>query len=104
MLKNNHTPGPWVYKHYDICGPDDEDGDDTVIGTVGVSYGLRSGTYSIVRKGPEMEANARLMVAAPDMLSALIMMDDADTLSEIDAALKAVRSAIEKATNGLQNT
>jgi len=102
MGESKHTRGPWTYKHGDICGPDDADGDDLVLAAVGTSYGLRSSTYSIIRKGPEMKANAWLMAAAPDMLDALrkALNFIENTEGELGITLEsgdAVRAAIAKA-------
>jgi hypothetical protein len=55
MAQAKHTPGPWVADGVLINGP------DGMIGELG--FGLRG--------DPEMQANARLMAAAPDLLAAL---------------------------------
>jgi hypothetical protein len=54
MPQAKHTPGPWVADGVCINGP------DGMIGECG--FGLRG--------DPEMQANARLMAAAPDLLAA----------------------------------
>jgi hypothetical protein len=65
-MSNAHTPGPWV------VGPVD----DTVVthlGRDGVRYEIAAidGDYNSPDEWPTMEANARLIAAAPDMLDAL---------------------------------
>lgn len=62
----NFAPGPWV------VGP----ADDTVVtrlGADGVRYEIASidGDYNDPDLWPVMEANARLIAAAPDLLAAL---------------------------------
>ncbi len=95
-----HTPGPWE------VGPVD----DTVVTHVGVD-GVRyevaaiDGDYNQPETWPVMEANARLISAAPDMLAALKAMDAAlcdgfETAAGRLAgrkALIAARAAIAKA-------
>ena len=61
-----HTPGPWV------VGPID----DTVVthlGKDGIRYEVAAvdGDYNDPDEWPIMEANARLIAAAPDLLAAL---------------------------------
>lgn len=64
---SEHTPGPWVY-HYSRSDPADE----WIIGASGFSTVLAF----VVRDteaplpGATIEANARVMVAAPDLLDA----------------------------------
>lgn len=65
-MSRKHTPGPWV------VGPID----DTVVthlGKDGVRYEVAAidGDYNDPTNWPIMEANARLIAAAPDMLEAL---------------------------------
>lgn len=64
MVKHKHTPGPWV------VGPTD----DTVVthlGADGLRYEVAAidGDYNQPEVWPVMEANARLIAAAPDLLS-----------------------------------
>lgn len=65
-MTTKHTPGPWV------VGPTD----DTVVthlGADGTRYEIAQidGDYNQPETWPEMEANARLIAAAPDLLEAL---------------------------------
>lgn len=89
-----HTPGPWE------VGPVD----DTVVTHVGVD-GIRyevaaiDGDYNSPDEWPTMEANARVIAAAPDMLSALEHAREkmwAYGFSEND--LLPIREAIAKAS------
>lgn len=73
MSAAKHTPGPWV------VGPVD----DTVVthlGKDGVRYEVAAidGDYNEPDEWPVMEANARLISAAPDLLEALKSLCDAD--------------------------
>lgn len=66
-MTTKHTPGPWV------VGPTD----DTVVthlGKDGVRYEVAAidGDYNHPDKWPVMEANARLIAAAPELLGALV--------------------------------
>ena len=100
----SHTPGPWFVS----MKPDwDEDG------WMGVGvYDCDGGVYAVVDDEPETiarpfcEANAPLIVAAPEMLE--VLEDLLDTLEEaarsemdddgmVSAALSDVRDAIRKA-------
>ena len=65
-MRAKHTPGPWV------VGP----ADDTVVthlGADGLRYEIAQidGDYNQPETWPVMEANARLIAAAPDLLHAL---------------------------------
>jgi len=48
----------------------------------------------------QCEANARLIAAAPDLLDACKAVDEATRGGDYEAAFKAVRAAIAKATGG----
>ena len=92
---SKHTPGPWYDvgawvevedgKVAEICSCNPDDFDQKRLGR----------TYN------EMCANARLIAAAPDMLEALMMCDEAmDYMSEYDIPLmlpERVKFAIAKA-------
>lgn len=65
----SHTPGPWVK---DIAKWRDEDAESEMImvfGKEGVGYGRIAHVYA--ECGGEVEANARLIAAAPELLEAL---------------------------------
>ena len=98
-----HTPGPWKLEPYDSCLA----GDDFQWGGIwagpvmldGIDYGQPA--YATIK--PEtlerMEADARLIAAAPDLLDALLMvLDDPDALDGRPRTYECVRSAIAKAT------
>jgi hypothetical protein len=64
-VKNTHTPGPWTISgtHHSIgIAPDD---------------GKSDGLASVFGCGPQAEANAALIAAAPDMFDALQAIVDA---------------------------
>ncbi len=93
-MKNTHTPGPWTISgtHHSIgIAPDD---------------GKSDGLASVFGCGPQAEANARLIAAAPELLSALEAAYNAiawdipgGNLSdqEEDALLDVIREALRKA-------
>ncbi len=80
-----HTPGPWTFN-----------GDHVVAGTHTV---VADPFASDALFGGEGEANANLIAAAPEMLSALeAICDDADEDTDSGAAILATaRAAIAKA-------
>lgn len=82
---SNHTPGPWSY--WSGYNPFDkieaqvtaEDGDIVI-----ASYN------HLIEEG---EANARLMAAAPDLLSALEDLIDSRGMEDLEPARKAIAKA-----------
>lgn len=68
-----HTPGPWILDDFEISGE---------ISGASVCRVLESSDFSCIEEGTEAdvqaecEANARVIAAAPDMLSALKMAVD----------------------------
>lgn len=72
---SKHTPGPWVLMpefhgdHGQYYITDEADGSE-----------IASVTAWIGEHRAEAEANARLIAAAPDLLSALVMLRDADDI------------------------
>lgn len=95
---SKHTPGPWV------VGPVD----DTVVthlGADGVRYEVAQidGDYNEPDLWPVMEANARLIAAAPDLLAALkdvvFNCTHGNGLQTQWTALDRARDAIAKAEN-----
>lgn len=106
-----HTPGPWAY-----TGNDDNDfvvwgpGEDQFLANVG---NVRLGPVgAMVAFDLTSQANARLIAAAPDLLEALKEMvasgkiegpkvaDMAAYKARYEAALRAARSAIQRAEGG----
>lgn len=104
MTEAKHTPGPWHLEEmgynsssYYIRGSS-ESGDRLTIGKGAVAHIPRSTVNP-------MEANARLIAAAPELLEALKAMIDAERVyesgvrsSEELAALEKAHAAITKAT------
>lgn len=93
---SKHTPGPWFMTK----------------GLPGYRSRINSTPQNLgwdlahVCNGPEADANARLIAAAPDLLEALQLMVDRfiDTEGSFGAweneAIEAASAAIEKATGG----
>jgi hypothetical protein len=68
VSSGKHTRGPWAVSQWcEITAGVDRDGDDLVLAAVGRPHHSR-GACSVV-KGPAQRANARLIAAAPDLLS-----------------------------------
>src|SRR5690349_17056477 len=64
---SRHTPGPWHYSDgQDVYTHQVRDADNRLLGSC--SQGTR----------PELEANARLMAAAPELLEAAKLLEEAD--------------------------
>ena len=105
MSEAKHTPGPWTFRR----GPDDEGFEFTLGDTSERTLVEQTFHYAEVlypEDGDQYEtaeANARLMVAAPDLLTALEEMVEEcevwpDGTLAIDAPLlAAARAAIAKA-------
>ena len=106
-MKTEHTPGPWVLGDSDLycsslsvhCGT--RQGHTTICRMVSLEYGIGIG---------EVEANCRLISAAPELLEALhaILENDGgegskcfDAIRLFDAREEA-RAAIAKATGEQQ--
>lgn len=103
MSSANHTPGPWVRceeaPKIIMSGSFIEGHQGYIVGSV--SGNDNSGFYASEQ---EAEANARLIVAAPDLLSALeglllAYSDPGNTGSTHDEKVEAARAAISKATS-----
>lgn len=84
-----HTPGPWEVTYLDDSGQRQVGAQHLEICTC-----WHHSVESIER---QMEANARLIAAAPDLLAALIDWTAACDQNEEDAAFAAARAAIAKA-------
>lgn len=85
---STHTPGPWTVWS---------------INPGSLAYwGLRGPTgLAPTLAGPEGEANARLMAAAPELLEALrLAMNDMEEMAYSAVTYAAVKAAWEKATGG----
>lgn len=110
-MSASHTPGPWEVFVDSDTGADRSPGVDAADGTSVVIFG-EEGEWGVGVQGetPEIaQANARLIAAAPELLSACELMDGChgrsqwamDTLSERERkAVLAIRAAIAKAKGG----
>ena len=102
MTEAKHTPGPWHLEEmgynsssYYIRGSS-ESGDRLTIGKGAVAHIPRSTVNP-------MEANARLIAAAPELLEALaeiVSAADGEGWNQLDPSLSKARAAIAKATGG----
>lgn len=104
MSTAKHTPGPWHWPHdsNSLCpvNPDPEHSAVSEILYADGGYGFlgRSNSDTLA----ELEADRRLIAAAPDLLAALellLLSGDVRDAAE-KAALTQARAAIAKATGG----
>lgn len=90
-----HTPGPWHYSRLD-------EWTHSVVTKHGKLLDGSDNCWAIAsvnkNREPEHEANARLISAAPDLLSAVRGLLDALPSATTHPAIKAARAAIAKAT------
>lgn len=114
---SRHTPGPWnIHPLYDN-GPylvsSEEYGDTWQHMNIAVAAGekLIGEVSYCTRKEPfrgsprvddveEARANARLMVAAPELLAALVALANEHSIDSIEPHVVAARAAIAKAKGG----
>jgi hypothetical protein len=98
-MNTNHTPAPWTYdKLQDLCKFNIfASGFNTAMCQVTV---MESSTRRVT--GSEVEANARLIAAAPELLEALNAIvkraEDPALCDDTDTLLRNARTAIAKAT------
>lgn len=88
-----HTPGPWIEDGEEDPRELAADFGGIVIVT---ANGGDAATFTAVAvgSGPEAEANARLIAAAPDMLKALVMLTQLDTTPDGGVVIEPVGWAI----------
>jgi hypothetical protein len=97
-MTTQHTPGPWAHDGYGNITGMENDPEIGCVGKVGVaSIYLRTAAY-------RYEANARLIAAAPDLLSVLKeLQESAAYWSEYDVPLgivERINAAVAKAEGG----
>jgi len=103
--QNTHTPGPWTASgcaivsnlaanfHHDY---------QTQVATIGTRCACEDGTELVAMQRGEVDANARLIAASPDLLTAcesalaLLTNPNADP-SDADAVTAMLKTAITKA-------
>lgn len=90
MKNQTYTPGPWYAQHNQISSLTSSHG-CTITNCNATSRGISD---------VEVEANARLISAAPEMLAALqaCTLANWNRLDDISNAIKLARAAIAKAT------
>ena len=92
-----HTPGPWRAEGWDNLVVNSRDGDTIICEPGGSEYASKE----------ELQANARLIAAGPDMLAALkglvnIATHPAATKKDIMQIASEARAVIEQATGEVQ--
>ena len=96
MSEWKHTPGPWLLQETTVYALNEERIPVNRF-TASIDSGWRNEKSRISRK--EVEANARLISAAPELLEALeLVMDRLVDRHESDEAAIMARVAIAKAT------
>ena len=93
MSEAKHTPGPWIKSGLDYIGSNGE----KVVVSDGPSFGSAA-TW------PDAAANARLILAAPDLLDALVQFvgEFEGCYADGEPAMIKARAAIAKATGKTQ--
>lgn len=95
-----HTPGPWHIAEYGM----NKDGTPKHYGIVHGDITIANLGTSTNKNAKEMDANARLIAAAPDLLEALLDMwnlinvDVSTDTIKAGTTFKTARAAIAKAT------
>ena len=96
-----HTPGPWTIRHgTNVFAVRRDVGHESSVANTGGFFNNKTDV------GPENEANARLVAAAPDLFAACrevllwSMHSGAFCEPEDEAVLAAVTAAVRKATTG----
>lgn len=92
MSQAKHTPGPWRVGPVDDTRVEDASGNEVA---------QIDGDYNQPDTWPVMEANARLIAAAPDLLEAA-MAAESTGLLEHGGIAAMLRAAIAKATGDTQ--
>lgn len=88
MSAVTHTPGPWQLHKSD---------DTLVIGSDGREVAEACGDYTEEAEWPRMEANSRLIAAAPELLASLREFVEAAERSGITLAHDALLNRYERA-------
>lgn len=91
-MEHKHTPGPWF-----------ENGVTVMTGQTSLAHVLNP-YKGVVRARDRVEANARLMAAAPELLEALqdMLVLQAGISADPQDTLQRARAAIEKAIGAQQ--
>lgn len=101
-MHNTHTPGPWQVRkvdgHLSIFVPSERGLTCEIAERIGGEvFKDASGAY---RDYSRVEANARLIAAAPDLLEALVAVLNYCVDDEGQPTIATARAAIAKATGG----
>lgn len=91
-----HTKGSWAVVGRNVLA------DGRIVATA--QWPTKGGELPTQEQRPEVDANARLIAAAPDLLAALrelLTLGQQESIEdgELEAAQKAARAAIEKAVS-----
>lgn len=107
MSENNHTPGPWIAEGHSIYGPKHPDSKHSNgrIFIARVEAGSGRGHPDLFggaeRFDFDSKADARLIAAAPELLTALEGLLDALPSATTHPAIAAARATIIKAKGSL---
>lgn len=101
MKNTQHTPGPWIF------GPDPLNGEIpgtfihnhvTFIAKMEPINSNSESSKEVNNGKAEVEANARLIASAPELLECLVRTTYAGTQKELDLWTEKAKEAIKKAT------
>lgn len=108
MSEVKHTPGPWIYGDW-ITGKHGDPGNSGWVEVWNIEADGSKGLPFIACKHHDQVANARLIAAAPELLEALLEIEDVASFlciedrrdrRQLGEALDKTRAAIAKATGG----
>jgi hypothetical protein len=86
-MSAKHTPGPWQINQFDAEQVCDADGENRGCGAIATLHGTRA----------EINANARLIAAAPELLAVLMKLRRGDLHQRVRPLFDEAQAAIAKA-------
>ena len=95
MSEHKHTPGPWLLTKGTVYALND-DGTNRFYAGVQGGFIYQTRNFTVPTPGYEIEANARLMCAAPQLLEALIStINYLELLDDRSMSVKLIETARE---------